>query len=312
MSYETDYRTWLKYNCREALSFLGWALFVTMVAGSVAQWVAIVVVAVVDPNILEDNLVLWLLIAVPTYCVGIPAGCVMMKYQKVIAPPIPRKPLSPMEFAKFYVIALAALYIGNFITVGFTDLIGAIRGVPVSNPVETLDDFPMSLNILLTCVMAPVLEELLFRGVLLQRLRPYGDKFAILTSAICFGLFHGTISQVLYATAVGVVFAYVALRTGNLWQVMALHALVNAVSTVAIPLLEGWGETGEIILGVFVILVIVGGVLLAVGARHQWHFAHSELYFSATEKVTLFWLSGGGVFFTIVSVATMVLYLMME
>lgn len=312
MPYDSNSREWLRLCHRESMSLLGWALFATMVAGSIIQVVAIVVLAMIDPAILEQSIPLWLVTALPVYGIAMPIGFAMMKSQRVPPSTAPKAPLSPRAFFKVLLIALAALYVANIITLMITDLIGALRGMPVSNPVAALDDFPMALSIILACILAPVMEELLFRGLLLQRLRPYGDKFAILTSAIAFGLFHGTLNQVLYAFAVGVVFAYVALRTGGIWQGILLHTLINAVSTVVIPLTEGWGEMGAVALSLFILLAMAAGIVLFIRSRPSWHFEEATHPFSLKESCALFWLSGGGVFFTIVSVLTMVVTLVAE
>lgn len=137
---------------------------------------------------------------------------------------------------------------------------GSWRGAPVSNPVESIQNYPAALNLLLGCVIAPAAEELMFRRLLLDRLRPYGDRFAVFASALCFGLFHGNLNQMFYAFALGVIFAYVMLRTGRLWQTVLLHALVNAVSVALAPLLERVGAWGDAALGVFVLTAIVLGV----------------------------------------------------
>ena len=42
-----------------------------------------------------------------------------------------------------------------------------------------------------TAILAPVAEELMFRGWILRSLRPYGKRFAVLGSAVLFGIFHG-------------------------------------------------------------------------------------------------------------------------
>src|SRR5699024_2978381 len=126
------------------------------------------------------------------------------------------------------------------------------RGQAVTNPVDSLAGYPTVLNLLLGCVIAPVSEEYLFRYLLLNRLRPYGDKFAILASALCFGLFHGNLNQLFYAFAVGALFAYVVLQTGCLWQSILLHALINFTSVGLVPLLELLGQTGELLTSLLV------------------------------------------------------------
>ena len=77
-------------------------------------------------------------------------------------------------------------------------------------------------------VLAPVWEELLFRGWILRTLRPYGKRFAILGSAVLFGLFHGNLLQTPYALLVGLLLGYVAVEYSILWAI-ALHTFNNLV-----------------------------------------------------------------------------------
>lgn len=75
-------------------------------------------------------------------------------------------------------------------------------------------------------IFAPVFEEILFRGLILRSLQPYGKKFAILASAFLFGIFHGNIVQSPYAFAVGLVLGYVAVEHSMVWA-MVLHMINN-------------------------------------------------------------------------------------
>ena len=77
-------------------------------------------------------------------------------------------------------------------------------------------------------VLAPVAEELLFRGFVLRTLRPYGKRFAILGSAFLFGLFHGNLLQTPYAFLMGLVLGYVAAEYSIRWA-MGLHLFNNFV-----------------------------------------------------------------------------------
>ena len=77
-------------------------------------------------------------------------------------------------------------------------------------------------------ILAPIGEELLFRGFILRSLRPYGKRFAILGSAFFFGLFHGNLLQTPYAFLMGLVLGYVAAEYSVSWS-MALHIFNNFV-----------------------------------------------------------------------------------
>ena len=76
--------------------------------------------------------------------------------------------------------------------------------------------------------LAPISEELIFRGFVLRSLRPYGKRFAILGSAFLFGLFHGNLLQTPYAFLVGLVLGYAAAEYSVGWS-MVLHIFNNLV-----------------------------------------------------------------------------------
>lgn len=79
-------------------------------------------------------------------------------------------------------------------------------------------------------LVAPVTEELLFRGWLLQDLKDqYGSRRALVWSSLLFGLVHIEPAAMLYATLGGLVLGAVALRTKSTLASIAMHAGVNAL-----------------------------------------------------------------------------------
>jgi membrane protease YdiL (CAAX protease family) len=95
------------------------------------------------------------------------------------------------------------------------------------------------LALLVTAVAAPICEEVFFRGMLFRLLRTRVPLWAaVLVSAIAFGLAHASpaVSPALLPTFVfmGIVLAVVYVRTGWLTNNILLHALSNAIATVAV------------------------------------------------------------------------------
>jgi len=81
-------------------------------------------------------------------------------------------------------------------------------------------------------IVAPLTEELLFRGWLLQDLKePYGNTPALIWSSLLFGMVHlgGGASAFFYATLGGLVLGAVALRTKSTLASIGMHAGVNAL-----------------------------------------------------------------------------------
>ena len=93
-------------------------------------------------------------------------------------------------------------------------------------------------------ILAPLIEEFIFRKTLIDRMRPYGEKLAVVTSAMMFGLFHGNLSQMFYAFSLGLVFGYVYLRTGKLRYTVGLHMLINLFGGVVSVELYKWASSG--------------------------------------------------------------------
>lgn len=86
-------------------------------------------------------------------------------------------------------------------------------------------------TILSVVVAAPLLEEVLFRGIVFESCRErFGSAAAVFISAFLFGLIHVVPVQVVNAFVVGLILGYVYLRTRSLLSVIILHAINNALA----------------------------------------------------------------------------------
>lgn len=109
---------------------------------------------------------------------------------------------------------------------------------------------------------APIAEEILFRGLLLRSMEPYGKKFAIFASALLFGLYHGNIIQIPFAFGVGLVLGYVTVEYNMVWAIV-LHMFNNLIlSDTLVRLTEylpaPWND------GVFWLFIIVCSIAALV------------------------------------------------
>ena len=75
----------------------------------------------------------------------------------------------------------------------------SILGHTISNPIESfLDGKSVWLSLVFVSIFAPMVEEFIFRKVLIDRMRVYGDTAAIVVSALMFGLFHGNFFTIFF------------------------------------------------------------------------------------------------------------------
>lgn len=81
---------------------------------------------------------------------------------------------------------------------------------------------------LYTAVFAPVGEELIYRGLVMPQFQRYGKVFAIVTSALLFGVMHANLFQMPFAFLTGLVLGYTAAEFSLRWSIL-LHLLNNLV-----------------------------------------------------------------------------------
>lgn len=91
---------------------------------------------------------------------------------------------------------------------------------------------------ILTVIIAPVFEEFIFRGAVMNLLKPYGGGIAIFVSAFCFGIYHGNFQQFFYAFALGIALGYIGYATDSIFCTTLLHLMFNGVSGVLMILIS--------------------------------------------------------------------------
>ena len=98
--------------------------------------------------------------------------------------------------------------------------------------------------ILSVVVCAPILEEILFRGLIFESCRErFGSGVAVLVSALLFGLVHGVPVQIINAFVVGLIFGYIYLRTGSLLSVILLHVVNNGIAYISLAFFGDAADT---------------------------------------------------------------------
>lgn len=172
----------------------------------------------------------WVSSFAPMYLFAFPAGIALLHVLPGKTPEDKR--LSPKQFWTLIPICFCLMYAGNLVGTLLSLLLSGGQAV---NQIETLAMDQSPLKILVMVVLAPVLEELICRKLLIDRTARYGEKLSVLMSGLIFGLLHQNLYQFFYAFALGSLFAYVYIRTGRIRYTMILHAIVNFLGSVVAP-----------------------------------------------------------------------------
>lgn len=148
-------------------------------------------------------------------------------------------------FRPNYKSAFSLKNIGYIIVMGVlgqyaSNLIATLTGVLIPSAMDSYEDlaqnFDLStaspvLMILAVCIVGPIAEELVFRGMIFGKLRrAFSFWPAAIISGIMFGVFHMNIMQGVYASVLGVLPAYVYEKTQTIFGSIFFHIVFNASS----------------------------------------------------------------------------------
>lgn len=186
--------------------------------------------------------------------------------KKGYLPSIPTgKPLNPKHLPVIIIGAFGVCLFGNIITTYFDAIVQAVFGFRLQMPdmpVPPRNAAGIFLLYLSTAVVPALIEEMALRGIIMQQLRRYGDLFAIICSALIFGLMHCNLMQIPFAVIAGIAIGYAVVVTESIWTGVIIHFLNNAFSVTVSLINEFYGleSTAYIICNIiFYTVVALGG-----------------------------------------------------
>ena len=217
-----------KARMRRAFSRVGWAVLALTVATNVVSLAfGIILVFLGDTQLafFSDNLLYFneLIVAL-----SVLAGALVLIGMPTCRPS--KRKAGVGEFLVYLCICFAIGWVGNFIGNTMLGVWNSTTGNEVTNQLaevlSLVDPWQMAIC---TGLFAPILEELFFRKLIIDRTRRYGELASILISAAFFGIFHQNFSQFFYAFGIGILLGYVYCRTGSYLTVTLLHIAFNVI-----------------------------------------------------------------------------------
>ena len=224
--------------------------------------------------------------------------------------------MKPTQLLGAFAISYALMYLSNLAGQFFTNIIGIIKGSPVD---DAIADLVSELNPLtaffVMVLLAPALEEWIFRKLLVDRTIRYGEGTAIFLSGLMFGLFHGNLNQFVYTFLIGAFWAFIYVKTGRLRYTIYLHMALNFMGSVgslfflgAISTLEGGSSAMNgfhFLLGMLIPLAIVipylivvfglviSGIVLLVTNWKRFRLIPAELFIPKEKRFSVIFLNAG-------------------
>ena len=122
--------------------------------------------------------------------------------------------------------SVLGVYLSSLMAALFQNIASVTPTMPDLLP-ELPDRITLIVRLLSLTFVASIFEELLFRGVIMQALRRYGDVFALVMSSVLFALTHQNMVQAPNAFVAGLVLGYFTFRTGTLIVPIVMHLVNN-------------------------------------------------------------------------------------
>ncbi len=213
-------------DARRYFTVVGFGVFALMLLYFLGAQALGVLIGLFRPAWFDNAIVMHFVSLIPLYGIGLPAFCLILGR-------LPRgvpsgEPMGVGRFFGGFGVAVCLMMGGNYIGTALNLAFEAMLNRPQTNPVaETIEGVPFWVNLIFMVLVPAIMEELVFRKILCDRLLPLGEGYAVVISSAVFALGHGNFFQIFYAFGIGLVLGTIYVKTGKLWICMLYHGLIN-------------------------------------------------------------------------------------
>ena len=289
-------------KAKKLLSRVGFALCLMVITIFIVQIILLTGFRIISPKFSERNAAVFLTLAISVAIGGIPVFYLLTKG----LPDSKKGEIIKVKWTQmigYFMISAAFMYISNIIGSLINAEIASLKGdVQLNDPIKTLmngeDIIPTFAYVI---IIGPILEEVIFRKILLDKIGVLGDIPAILLSGIAFGLFHMNLAQFFYATVLGFIFAYITLRTNTIRYAVILHMMINSVGVIASLFIDN--IVAMFIMGMWIIAAIAIGLVLFFIKSKELKFDFSK---NPVQKKSVYFLNLGTILYVVTCSIVMV------
>lgn len=310
-----------KKEQRKTVNRIGFALVLYLLFTSVCAVTIREVIVSFFPGIVPRyyQLINLLIMVVPSYLFGVPLFAGFLSGLPKKAPE--KKPLRFKGWVTFLAVSFFLLIAGNYIAGLLMELFEGLRGEQITNQVSAqIDRSSPIFNFILMVIMAPIAEEIMCRKLLIDRLLPFSEFLAVVTSGLIFGLLHGNFYQFFYATFLGMVFGYVYVRTGRILPTILMHMLINFIGSIVSGFLNRMTSElasaptsinpWDLVAGLYsvsmLVLAICGAILFFRKLSRHGLKKSGDLQLSLSTQFKLSWLNIGMITYCAICVVSFI------
>lgn len=221
------------------------------------------------PAIAADYTYTFLAAMLAMYLIGFPV--VILFFRKIpVQDMSDKKKMSLRQWLTALFMSLAILYSFNLVGTAMTTVIGILKKGSVTNVMATITGsiHPVA-NLFIIVLCAPLVEEILFRKILVDRTIQYGEWISAVFSGFVFGLYHGNLNQFIYAFPLGCFFAFLYVKTKDIRYTISLHMVVNFFGSFVSQTLMDYSRVFLAVYGYLLIVAMIVGFILLIKNRKK-------------------------------------------
>lgn len=216
---------------RKHFTKLGLMFFLGSVIIYGLQFGIINLVQIFKPEWLMNGDISLMVSLIPMYLIGMPIMILLVK--TVPAVKLEKHSMKVWQFLLALLMTFCIIYSSNIVGTIISTIVGFIKGSAVNNVVMQITSGTSIITMIVYMVIcAPIMEEVIFRKLIVDRTVRYGQGVSVLLSGLMFGLFHGNLNQFVYAFALGMFLAFIYVKTGKIKYTIIIHMIVNFVGSV--------------------------------------------------------------------------------
>ena len=211
---------------------------------------------------------------------------------------VPMRKTSLSVTAVLFFIGLGATVIANVIAYIVQKLCASFT---VFTPVAPSYAVPTNgvaylLMLINICVLPALLEEFVFRGVILQSLKNFGEGFALIASSIIFAVAHRNLLQGVGAFFVGLILAFINLRTHSLKCAILIHLFNNGFAVLLDAYTKNLSkQDANLVTLVFYFILLSAGILacciLMKKSKNFFILSNTQSLLATGEKLRITFLT---------------------
>ena len=324
-----------KVLAKKTFGIIGWGFFALVVVSTLLQQIVSTVAHLLSgSNERFSGVAIYLISFFPLYCIAFPIFLLIIR--KLPKDETTKSSISLGTLIKLFCMCITIMYIGNMIGTGLSAVIGKLVGkTSTNNLAEVIMNTDMVGTLLFVVIFGPIMEELVFRKILIDRVVKYGERNAMFLSALLFGLFHMNIFQFFYAFGIGLIFAYIYIKSRKISYSIVFHMIINFMGSVlAVQVANNFGAdvikqlqsgipevvskaltSGVIMSAIYVLImtvVFLVGLVCIIAGRKKMRLDENGATFTRKEEKGFVYGNYGMAFFIAVCLVMMVITTMAQ